>query len=78
MRNQIITRAANACSRSEVAHVVLSAVVETHAEPGDVQLEDVKSLLVDAVRAWRARNGVREVATAVGDFVGASPQAVHA
>ncbi len=78
MRNRIITQAENACSRSEVAHAVLSAVVETHAEPGDVQLEDMKSLLVDAVQAWRARNGVRKVATAMSDFVGDSPQAVHA
>ena len=77
MRNRIITQAANARSRREVSWVVLAAVVATHARPGDVQLDEVKSLLVDAVRAWRASGGVRETAGAVGDFVDVAPQAAH-
>ena len=78
MRNRIFTRAASAGSRREVVQIVLNAVVETHATPGDVPLDAVKWFLVHALRAWRASGGVREAATAVGDLVDAAPQAVHA
>jgi hypothetical protein len=55
-RDQILERAAAARSPRGAAQVVLASVVETHARPTDVSLEEVKCLLVDAVRAWRDRN----------------------
>jgi hypothetical protein len=55
-RDQILEKAALARSPRGAAQVVLASIVETHARPTDVSLEEVKCLLVDAIRAWRHRN----------------------
>ena len=59
MRANIVARAARAGSVREAADVVLAAVVEARAANRSISLEEVKSLLVDALRAWRQRNGPR-------------------
>ncbi len=53
MRNQILTRASDARSPREAAQMVLDELIETHTNPRDVSLENVKRRLVDALRAWR-------------------------
>jgi hypothetical protein len=59
-RDQIVEQAAAARSPRGAAQVVLASLVEKHARPTDVSLEEAKCLLVDAVRAWRIRNSRRQ------------------
>lgn len=75
MRNQILTRAADARSPREAVRLVLDELVETHTSPSEVSLENVKKLLVDAVRAWQGGKNDGPPAQAVGHFSDAMSQA---
>jgi hypothetical protein len=55
MNNDVLKQAADARSPQEAAEVVLDALVETYSAPHQVSLDEVKSLLVDAVRASRGK-----------------------
>jgi len=78
MQNEILTAAAEAHSQRDAAQVVLSAVVESHANPRDVQVDEVKRQLVAALRVWRAHHGRQSGGGAGGQRAREFPQAVRA
>lgn len=49
-------RAGTATSRRQVADAVFSALHEARIDPRDVTLDDMKSLVADAVRAAHGRH----------------------
>ena len=59
MDNTILTKAAGAGSARQAAQVVLDELVRQYDSAADVPLEQAKSLLVDAMRAWRASSARR-------------------
>ena len=59
MGNATLAKAARAGSARQAAQVVLDELVRQYDAATDVPLEQAKCLLVDAMRAWHARNDRR-------------------
>jgi hypothetical protein len=54
VRHRILKRAANAGNAREVASVVLNSLIDERVDAAGCSLEEVKQLMVDALRASKS------------------------
>jgi hypothetical protein len=53
VRDRILEQASSASNAREVASVVLNSLVDEQGDAGSCSLEEVKQLMVDALRAFK-------------------------